>query len=210
LSTPELRSEIERKAQEEISKIIENAKREAEAITAEATAKSEAQSAERKKALTRELEAQEKTELATLRMDRKGELLRLKSELCDRVFEEAQKRISKIAASDSKGYIELLSRLSVEGIAALSGKSFVVQANSRDVDAIQKELKTIKTKAAKIKNTEVALRIDTLPGKTLGGVVVSVEDGTQSYNNLLEARFTIAKRNLAWNVYETLFGEEKE
>jgi vacuolar-type H+-ATPase subunit E/Vma4 len=210
LSTPELRSEIERKAQEEISKIIENAKREAEAITAEATAKSEAQGAERKKALTRELEAQEKTELATLRMDRKGELLRLKSELCDRVFEEAQKRISKIAASDSKGYIELLSRLSVEGIAALSGKSFVVQANSRDVDAIQKELKTIKTKAAKIKNTEVALRIDTLPGKTLGGVVVSVEDGTQSYNNLLEARFTIAKRNLAWNVYETLFGEEKE
>jgi vacuolar-type H+-ATPase subunit E/Vma4 len=210
LSTPELRSEIERKAQEEISKIIENAKREAEAITAEATAKSEAQGAERKKALTRELEAQEKTELATLRMDRKGELLRLKSELCDRVFEEAQKRISKIAASGSKEYIELLSKLTVEGIAALSGKSFVVQANSRDVDAIQKELKTIKPKAAKIKNTEVALRIDTLPGKTLGGVVVSVEDGTQSYNNLLEARFTIAKRNLAWNVYETLFGEEKE
>jgi vacuolar-type H+-ATPase subunit E/Vma4 len=210
LSTPELRAEIERKAQEEISKIIENAKREAETITAEATAKSEALSAERKKALTRELEAQEKAELATLRMDRKGELLRLKSELCDRVFEEAEKRISKIIESESKEYSELLSKLTVEGIAALSGKSFVVQANSRDVDAVQKELKTIKTKAAKIKNTEVALRIDTLPGKTLGGVVVSVEDGTQSYNNLLEARFSIVKRNLAWNVYETLFGEEKE
>jgi vacuolar-type H+-ATPase subunit E/Vma4 len=210
LSTPELRAEIERKAQEEISKIIENAKTEAEAVTAEATAKSQALSAERKKALTRELEAQEKAELATLRMDRKGELLRLKSELCDRVFEEAEKKISQIAEMGSQEYRELLSRLTVEGIAALSGKSFVVQANSRDVEAIQKELKTIKTKAAKIKYTDVVLRIENLPSRTLGGLVVSVEDGTQSYNNLLEARFSIAKRNLAWKVYETLFGEEKD
>lgn len=210
MSIPELRAEIDRKAQEEISKTVENAKREAEAIEAEATAKSEALRAERKKALTRELEAQEKAELATLRMDRKGELLRLKSGLCDRAFEVAEKRISQIAESGSQEYSELLTRLIVKGIAALSGKSFVVQANSRDLEAIQKELKTIKTKAAKIKNAEVGLRIESLPNRTLGGVVVSVEDGTQSFNNLLEARFSVAKRNLAWKVYETLFGEEKD
>jgi vacuolar-type H+-ATPase subunit E/Vma4 len=210
LSTPELRAEIDRKAQEEISKTIDDAKREAEAIQAEATAKSETLRTEKTKALERELEAQERAELATLRMDRKGELLRLKSELCDRVFEEAEKRISHIAERGSQEYSELLSRLTIEGIAALTGKSFIVQANSRDIQAIEKELKTIKMKAAKTKEAEVGLRIESLSSKTLGGVVVSVEDGTQSYNNLLEARFSVAKRNLAWKVYETLFGEEED
>jgi vacuolar-type H+-ATPase subunit E/Vma4 len=210
LSTPELRAEIDRKAEEEISKTIDDAKREAEAIQAEATAKSETLRTERTKALERELEAQERAELATLRMDRKGELLRLKSGLCDHVFEEAEKRISHIAESGSREYNELLTKLAVEGIAALGGKSFVVQANSRDIQAIEKELKTIKMKAAKTKDAEVSLRIESLSSKTLGGVVVSVEGGTQSYNNLLEARLSVAKRNLAWKVYETLFGEERD
>jgi vacuolar-type H+-ATPase subunit E/Vma4 len=210
LSSPELRTEIEKRAREEISKLIETAKREAEAIADEAKAKSEALRTERKAALTRELQAQEKTELATLRMNQKGELLRLKSGLCDRVFEEAEKRISQIAENGGQEYREFLAKLTLEGIAALTGRSFIVQANSRDVEAIKKELKSVKEKAAKIKNAEVALRVESLSFKTPGGVVVSVEDGTRSYNNLLEARFSVAKRDLAWEVHKTLFGEEKD
>jgi len=210
LSIPELRAEIERKTQEEISGIIEKAKREAEAITAEATRKSEAHRTEKERALARELDAQERTELATVRMDRKGELLRLRSGLCDRVFEEAEKRISQIADHGAQEYRELLCKLTLQGIAALSGNRFVVQANARDVGTIENELKSIREKAARIKNQEVALRVESLPNKTLGGVVVSVEDGTRSYNNLLDARFSVAKRDAAWGVYKTLFGEGKD
>ena len=210
MSIPELRAEIEKGAQEEISKIIDNAKREAEAITTEATTKSQALNTERGKALEREMETQEKAELATLRMDLKGELLKLRSKLCDRVFEEAEKRLAQIAERGGKEYNELLIKLTLQGITALSGKNFVVQANSGDVKAIEKELKTIQEKAAKIRNEEVVLRIESQPSKSLGGVVVSSEDGTRSYNNVLEARFSAAKRDLSWEVYKTLFGEEKD
>ena len=85
-----------------------------------------------------------------------------------------------------------------------------MQANSADAETIRKELKAIQEKAAKIKSDNVVIRTETLPNATSGGVVVSVEDGTQSYNNLLEARFSAATRNLTGEVYKILFGEEKE
>lgn len=210
MSILQLKTEIDRKAQEEISKIIESAKIESDRICAEAAASAEALRIEKTKALERELDAQEKTELATSRMDRKAELLRLKSGLCDSVFEEAKKRIAQVAKDSGQEYRELLSKLTLEGIAALNGKRFVVQANSADVETIRKELKTIQEKAAKIKGDDVVIRTETLPNATLGGVVVSVEDGTRSYNNLLEARFSAATRNLTGEVYKILFGEEKE
>jgi len=210
LSLLELRTEIERKAQEEISKIIESAKREAERILAEATAKSEALRNERTKTLMTELEAEERADMAITRMNWKGNLLRLKSEWCKRVFEEAEKRISQIAKNGGQEYRELLSKLILEGIQALSGKRFVVEANSRDVEAIRKELKALQERAAKIKNDEVVLRVGTLSNIVSGGVVVSVEDGAQSYNNLLDARFSAATRKLAGEVYKILFGESKD
>ncbi len=210
MSLLELRTEIERKAQEEISKIIESAKREAERILAEATAKSEALRNERTKTLMTELEAEERADMAITRMNWKGNLLRLKSEWCKRVFEEAEKRISQIAKNGGQEYRELLSKLILEGIQALSGKRFVVEANSRDVEAIRKELKALQERAAKIKNDEVVLRVGTLSNIVSGGVVVSVEDGAQSYNNLLDARFSAATRKLAGEVYKILFGESKD
>lgn len=201
-----MRTEIERKAQEEVSKIIDSAKGEAERIAAEAAAKAEALRDERKKALMRELDAEERAELATSRMDRKGELLRLKSGWSNRVFEEAEKRISQIAENTGQEYRELLSKFILEGIAALKGNKFVVEANSRDVEAIRKELKTILERAAEIKNDKVALQTRTLSTAALGGVVVSTEDGVQYYNNVLEARLSAATRNLAGEVYKILFG----
>jgi vacuolar-type H+-ATPase subunit E/Vma4 len=54
------------------------------------------------------------------------------------------------------------------------------------------------------------VRVASLPSDTMGGVLVSLEDGTQSYNNLLDARFLVVKRNVAFDVNKTLFGEETE
>ncbi len=189
MSIVQVKTEINKKALEEISKITEGTKAEAEKILTEASAKAEALRIEKTKALERELDAEEKTELATSRMDRKAEVLRLKSGLCDSVLEEAKKRIAQNAKDSGPEYRELLSKLTLEGIAALNGRRFVVQANPADVETIRKELKTIQEKAAMSKTDDVVLRIEALAGVTLGGVIVSLEDGTRSFNNLLEARF---------------------
>ena len=209
MSIVQLKTEINKQAQEEISKITESAKAEAEKILTEASAKAEALRVGKTKALERELDAQEKTELATSRMDRKAEVLRLKSGLCDKVFEEAKKRIAQNAKDSGQEYRELLSKLTLEGIAALNGKRFVVQANPADVETIRKEFKTIQEKAAMTKNDDVVLRIEALAGVTLGGVIVSLEDGTRSFNNLLQARFAAGRRDLTAEVYGILFGGEE-
>jgi vacuolar-type H+-ATPase subunit E/Vma4 len=209
MSIVQLKIEIDKKAQEEIEKITESAKTEAEKILAEASAKAEAHKIEKAKALERELEAEERTELATSRMDRKAEILRLKSGLCESVFEEAKKKIAEIAKAGGREYRELLNKLTLEGIAALNGTKFVVQASSTDTETLKKDLKVIQEKAATSKNGEVVLRVENLSGAAMGGVIVSLEDGTRSFNNLLEARFAGAKRDLTGNVYKVLFeGEE--
>lgn len=210
MSLLELRTEIERRTQEEVSKIIEEGKREAEKISAEAQAKARALRDERVKALARELDEQERAELATTRMDLKGKLLEFKFEWCKRVFEEAEKRVSQIAKGGGQEYRELLSKLTLEGISRLRGSQFVVEVNPRDVEAIRKNLKAIQQKASKIKNKEVALRIGSLSATTLGGIIVTTEDRTQSYNNTLEARISAATRNLVGETYRILFGEMKE
>ena len=209
MSIVQLKSEINTKAQEEISKVIENAKDEAEKIHAEASARAEAIKSEKRRALERDLDAQERSELATSRMDRKAEVLRLKSGPCDGVFEEAKKRVAQTAKNRGPEYSELLSKLTLEGIAALDGKRYVVQANPADAETIRKDLRSIQEKVATTKNTDVALRLENLSGANMGGVIVSLEDGTRSFNNLLEARFAGGRRELTGEVYKILFeGEE--
>jgi len=209
LSLLELKGEIGKKAQEDVAKIIESAKGEAEKIIAEANARAEAFRDQRTKALQRELDAQEKVELATSRMNQKGELLLLKSNWTNSVFQEAEKRISEIAENTGQEYEEFLIKLILEGITSLKGNKFVIEANSRDLKTIRKQLSTIIDRASKIKNQKVMFETAAISTATLGGLVVSKEDGTQSYNNALEARLSAATLNLAGKVYKILFEGDK-
>jgi vacuolar-type H+-ATPase subunit E/Vma4 len=115
LSIQELKGEIDRKSQEEISAVLENAKKEAENIITQANTKAEALKIEKERSIARESEAKERAELATIRIDRKGELLRKRSELCDRVFDEAEKRITQIAESAGPEYRDFIVKLTVQG-----------------------------------------------------------------------------------------------
>jgi vacuolar-type H+-ATPase subunit E/Vma4 len=206
LSLQELQTEIERKAEEEVSRILETAKQEAQEIVAEASAKAASLREERTKALERELDARERAELAIARMDQKGELLRMKSEWTKRVFEEVEGRIAKMAENGGREYYELLSNLILEGITQMNGNKFIVETNSRDKEAISDVLGTVAERARKIRNGKVVLQIGTLQTRTLGGVVVSTEDRVQYFNNTLEARLSAASRNLEGAISRMLFG----
>jgi V/A-type H+-transporting ATPase subunit E len=206
LSLQKLQAEIESKAEDEASKILEDANQEAQKVVAEANARAASLREERTKTIERELDARERADLAIARMKRKGELLRVKSEWSKRVFEEAQKRIAEMAENGGQIYNELLSNLILEGITAMNGTKFIVEANSRDKEALSHVLGTVAKRANKIKNDTVLLQIGTLETKTLGGVVVSTEDRVQYFNNTLDARLSVASQNLEGVIRKILFG----
>jgi vacuolar-type H+-ATPase subunit E/Vma4 len=206
LSLQELRTEIERKAQEEATGILEKAKKEAQRIITESNVKAAKLREERTEALTVELDAQQRTELAIARMDQKGELLQLQSQWVNRVFEEVGKRIAKMAENNGQDYHEVLTKLILEGILKLNGNKFIVEANSRDRKTIEQSLRTIEEKAGKIKKSKVVLQTGTQQVGSVGGVIISAEDGAQYFNNTLEARLSAATRNLGGEVYKMLFG----
>jgi len=209
LSIQTLKTEIDRKAEEEVSKVLETARQEAQEIVAEANSKAANLREERTRALEREMDAQEKAELAVARMDVRGKLLRVESEWTKRVFEEAEKRIGKIAEHGGREYQELLSNLALEGINAMNGNKFIVETNVRDKEVVSKLLGTIGEKASKNRGETVTLQMGTLQTRSLGGVVVSTEDGVQSFNNTLEARLSGASRILEGTIRKMLFGGSK-
>jgi vacuolar-type H+-ATPase subunit E/Vma4 len=212
LSIQALEAEIERKAEQEASSIRATAEAEAQKIVDEAAAKGAGLRDERLKALQREINAQEKAELAVARMGRKGDLLRVKSKWAERVIEEAEKRITKMADSGGQEYHELLANLTIDGITKMNGNKFTVEVTPRDNGAISSLLETITARASKLKDDKVAIQLGTLKTKSLGGVVVSTEDGVQYFNNTLEARLSAASRQLEATIHEILFpaGETNE
>ena len=205
MSVLELKSEIQRRAEEEASKILENARKEAEKLLAEANSKVEALREEKTKSLMRSLETEERAELAISRMDQKGEILKTKSQWAGRVFEEAGKRLAEMADKGGSDYRELLSKLILEGILKTKGNKFIAEVDSKDVDAIKKELKPILDRAAKIKNEKIELEIKALSADSMGGIILSTEDMTRYYNNTLEARLSSARQDLAGEIHKIMF-----
>lgn len=206
MSLQQLQSEIEKKAEDEATRILHAANQEAQKIVAEAETKASSVRGERTAALKRELDAQEKAQLAIARMERKGELLQVKANWAKRIFDEAEKKLGEMAQERGREYHELLNNLVLEGIKKIDGTKFIVEVNSRDKEIVKPILNTITQKAGKIKNSEIVLRMESLQSRTIGGVVVSTEDRTQYFNNTLEARLSTVARAIEGTVYKILFG----
>jgi vacuolar-type H+-ATPase subunit E/Vma4 len=206
LSLSAIKSEIDQKTEQEISKILENSKHEAEDVIAQANARAEAIRRERCKALENELDEEERSQLAILRMNLRGDMLRLKQKWSSAVFERAKERIKQLAEKDGPEYRELLRKLVLEGAANLKGDRFIVEANPRDQKMIAEDLRIISEKATKTKKEQVHFQTRPMPRIGLGGVVIYAEDGTQEYDNTLDARLMAASQNLAGQINKILFG----
>ena len=168
MSLQQLQSEIEKKAEDEATRILHAANQEAQKIVAEAETKASSVRGERTAALKRELDAQEKAQLAIARMERKGELLQVKANWAKRIFDEAEKKLGEMAQERGREYHELLNNLVLEGIKKIDGTKFIVEVNSRDKEIVKPILNTITQKAGKIKNSEIVLRMESLQSRTIG------------------------------------------
>ena len=206
MSLSAIKSEIDQKTEHEISKIVENAKHEAESLIAQANERAEAIRRERSKALEKEFDEEERSQLAILRMSLRGDMLRLKQKSSSLVVERAEERIKQLAEKDGPEYREVLRKLVLEGAARLKGNRFIVEANPRDQKMITEDLRIISEKATKTKKEQVHLQTRHTPKIGLGGVVVYAEDGTQQYDNTLDARLMAASHDLAGQINKVLFG----
>jgi len=206
LSLSAIKSEIGQKTEQEISEILENAKHEAEGIIAQANARAEAIRRERSKALEKELDEEERSQLAILRMNLRGDMLRLKQKWSSLVVERAEDGIKQLAEKNGPEYRELLRKLVLEGAANLKGYRFMVEANPRDQKTIAEDLKILSEKATKTKKEQVHLQTRPTLKIRLGGVVLYAEDGTQQYDNTLDARLMAASHDLAGQINKILFG----
>ena len=122
------------------------------------------------------------------------------------MFEEVEKRITKMAENGGREYDDLLANLTLEGISKMNGNKFIVETSPRDKEPISRFLATITERASKLKNDKITLQLDTLQTKTLGGVSISTEDKVQYFNNTLEARLAVASRKLEGTIRQILFG----
>ncbi len=204
MSLTELRAEIDKKAEEEIRRVLEDARLQAKEIIAEADAKADGIRKERFQAMIEDMEEEAKSRLAMIRMDMKGEVLKRKQEWASKVLERARERVAEMVQNDGPDYAKLLVKLTLEGIAGLKGDKFVIQASPKDLEIIRRNLEPISERAAKIRHSEVQLETSSLSETVLGGIVVSTEDGAQSFNNTLDARLAVPQ--LTSTIYRSLFG----
>jgi V/A-type H+-transporting ATPase subunit E len=188
--------DILNKAEIESKRIIEDAKKKAELLLEG-----------KKQKWAKEELAKERAELAILRIGHKSELVKLKSQWLDRTFEEASKRLNKMAKDvDSTTYKQFVTGLVIEGALNMKGSKFIIQADSNSANLIKKNLKTISKMISDSKKAEVDLRLDSNPITSVG-VIVQSADSRQYYNNTLEARLADVRHRLSGDLYSMLFKE---
>ncbi len=205
MSILQIRSHIEKETESEVQDILQKAQAEARTIIEDAKKKAAALVEEHKQKQAMENLSRERSELAILRMNQKGELTKVKAEWLDRIFNEARKRLDVLAEeADSPAYRDFLTSLVVEGTTKMKGSTFTIQSNPQASELLRKNLKAITKRITEEKGEEVELQIESQPDFP-PGVIIHSYDKHQYYNNTLDARLTGARQSLSGELYSLLF-----
>ncbi|MGQ9543152.1 MAG: V-type ATP synthase subunit E [Candidatus Bathyarchaeia archaeon] len=207
MSAEKIREYIEKETEAEVKRIIENAEAEARRIIEEAKERASARLEElRHKRLVERL-ARERSELSIMRMTQRAELIKIKTEWLNRVFDEAYKRIGEMAKDPgSTSYRNFLMGLVVEGATALRGSKLLLKADTESGKFLQRSLKELSDKISEMKGERVELEVESQPNSPLG-VIIQSSDGRRYYSNTLEARLARVRERIGGSIYNMLFKE---
>lgn len=209
MSILEIKSHIEKETEREVQDVLQKAEAEAKTIIEEAKRKAEELLQEQKNKRAKEVLAEERSELAVLRMSHRAELIKVKAQWLDRAFEEAQNRIGELVKdADSASYKQFVTGLVVEGAVRIKGSKIFIQSDSVTTEFLKKNMKSISKMISDAKREEVELGLESVRD-TPPGVIVRSADKRQYYNNTLEARLSEARQNLSGELYGMLFKEGK-
>ena len=119
----------------------------------------------------------------------KKALMDKRSEILSKVYKQVEHRLVKISEGKSKDhdYAQILEKLVIEGVSAISDNEIIISTNNRDIDYLKKNINKIgKTLGG------VNLRLDESPIDILGGVVLKNSKGDKIFNNTFEGRLARA------------------
>lgn len=115
--------------------------------------------------------------ISTAELESRNAQLRALEEIVNDVFTMAMDNLSKL---DRGRYESALERLIKEGISII-GKSAVVACNARDRKIVSSIIK-------RLNGGQVKISLDDKQIETIGGVILTSEDGTVRFDNTFEAR----------------------
>ncbi len=195
----ELEKKIIEEAEREAKEIIEEAEEEAEKILDKAKREAEEKRREILEQARREAETRKRREIAQAKLEVRQLRLKVKEECIEEAMERAKEEIRKMAEDGSRRYLEFLERAAIEAARALSSDKVILRVNERDQKAMEELIPDVRVEVDK----EIELGD---PVDILGGVIAESEDGSEVFDNSVEARLKRMRSELVRRISETLFG----
>ncbi|WP_456483655.1 V-type ATP synthase subunit E [Methanopyrus kandleri] len=199
MGVEELERKILEDAEKEAEEILEEAKRDAERIREKAEREAEEMRREILDRARREAETRRRREIAQAKLEVRQERLRVKEEYIEKAIERAEEKIRELAEEGRKEYLEFLKRSAIEAVNAISSDEVVLRANENDLMLLDEMLSEIRDETGK----DVELGE---PVEVVGGVIAESKDGSEAYDNTVDARLRRRRSEIVRRVSETLFG----
>ncbi len=178
---------IEKRREDEIAKILSEAKKKAGEIITDGEKLSEEKKSEIISQFKEERERVRKKELAKIKLENSDALKNAKLEIMEEIISDAVKRAREFS------YEKRLEEILEKSVKQLGGKEFEIFVSKKDVNLAKKIVKKIGVKA----------KIKTI--KTYGGCLV--KSGRKASNNLIESLAERKRHDLEMVLNEVLFGE---
>jgi len=142
--------------------------------------------------------------LGRANVEGKKMLVEVREQAISRAFDEAEKRLIRIAAGEDENvdYGDLLKRLIVEACSSIGGREFLVSANKEDTRRLKEDLGEVKELLNKTLG-DIDLVVEE-PIECLGGAVVRNREGTKIFHNTLEGKLLKVRRRIEAEIAEVL------
>jgi len=137
-----------------------------------------------------------------LTLEERMRRLRTQGQLLDEVFEKALERLRDRGSRDDR---QVIRRLAVEAVLAMTGDAFVLRLAKDDLGEMKKGLPDeVAVAVRKQSDREVNVAVADRAAPIGGGVVVETSDGRQSFDNSFAGRLRRMKEELRFEVADVL------
>ncbi len=195
-------NEIRRRTEEEINKILSEARSKAEEI--KKSAEEEANRIFSHEAHSRLMLLRRKI-LGQAEIEGRHELIKAKNEILEKIYKRAKEMLSEIVEGKNPqvNYSDVLYNLIKEAIERMNEMEVIIEANERDMEFISKNIRRIEENLSKDLGKPIKITLSDEKANILGGVIIYSRDRRKVYYNTLEGRLveTIKK-------YRSILGKE--
>ena len=201
-------SKIVQMADEEVSKIMADARSKADEIRKEADLKANSEAQDITKHGAQEAKREKQRILADARLKAKRKMMAMQEHLMKESIERATKYLQELVVKGEDGgykYNTIVTNFIREAAEIIGQESLSLSFNRRDKDRFQPMLSQISQDIAQAIGKKVTLSIAEKTIPTLGGVSVKSDDGSVGVDNTIESRMSRFNEQLKAEASRILF-----